>query len=228
MATTTKSKFVKMQVDDSDFQNNIKKLEKELPEQFKKILVDASPQFAKAAQKYTPPNLGKASIEKRFYSRPIIFLLNLVRFGRIGKFKCTDEDIQMFRKGFKYKVVNTRAGTKYGHSIGYTKTQAQAKKLAKIQTRGLTRAMWGKQLTKIGAKVPNSILSLMRKGKKISTLNLNDVKLSSNEKQTEVQITNKAAESQRFVSIGISRGLKAVQRYIMKQLKKFVNKDRQL
>jgi hypothetical protein len=30
-------------VDDSDFQKNIKKLEKELPEEFKKILVDASP-----------------------------------------------------------------------------------------------------------------------------------------------------------------------------------------
>lgn len=228
MATTTKSKFIKMQVDDSDFQKNIKQLEKELPEQFKKILVDASPQFVKAAQKYTPPNLGKSSIEKRFYSRPILFLLNLVRYGSIGKFKCTDEDIQMFRKGFKYKVVNTRGGSKFGHSIGFTKTQAQAKKLAKIQTRGLTRAMWGKQLTKIGAKIPNSILSLMRKAKKISTLNLNEVKISSNEKQTEVQITNKAAENQRFVSIAISRGLKAVQRYIMKQLKKIVNKDRQL
>lgn len=222
-----KSKFIKMTVDDSDFQKNVKRLQEELPEQFKKILIDSSPQFVKAAQKYTPPSLGRASIQKKFYTRPIIFLLNLVRFGRVGRFQCTPKDIQMFRKGYKYKVINTRnGGTK--KAIGYTKTQGQAKKMAKIQTRGLMRAMWGKTLNKIGAKIPNSIASLLRKGKRLSSINLSDTKLKKKDTITQVQITNKAAESQRFVSIAISRGLKAVQRFIVRQLKKIVNKDIQL
>lgn len=227
MTTTNKSKFIKMQVDDSDFQKNVKRLEEELPVQFRRIMIDAAPEFSKAAQKYTPPNLGKTSIQKRLYQRPIVFLLNLVRFGAVGKYKCTDIDIQMFRKGYKFKVVNSRNGGKT-QAVGYAKTHAQARKLAKIQTRGLLRAMWGKNLADIGAKVPNAILSLMRKGKKISQLNLNTVKLKTEENNHQVQITNKAANSERFVSIAINRGLKAVQNFIVRQLKKIVNKDIEL
>lgn len=162
----------------SEFEANAKKVIADIQSETKDILIRVSTDFADGAAKATPPSIGKASIEKKYWTRPILVLGLLIR-NKYPNYKPVKEDYDQYRKKMKYKVLYTKSGIKKGTAFAYTKTKAQAKKAAKIETRGLSRVMWGKNLTSIGATVPNSILKILSKSTRLNSLNFNTVKLTS-------------------------------------------------
>ena len=109
--------------------------------------------FSATAARYTPPNMGRANIENKYYTRPIYSLTDLakglVRTERGRRVYATKEDFAALRAGFKYKVVNTkyRLARELKHkAIGYTKGINEAKRLARIENRGLSKYSWGSML----------------------------------------------------------------------------------
>lgn len=191
--------------------------------QTKNILIASSTQFAAGAATYTPPSMKKAVIEKKYWTRPVQYIPSLARNNR-----ATQEDIQMLRKGFLFKVVYNKAGVKKGTAFAYCKKLSQTKKFAKITTRGLSRVMWGKNLNSIGAKVPTVITSILKRSKDVAKVNLNKVELKSNKDQHIVQIENAVASIERYAKIALNQGYLRAEKAINKQLKKVAEKDKQL
>ena len=76
------------------------------------VCIGMSLKFAQAAAKFTPPNIGKAYIDPKYYSRPIYSLeelaKGLIRTERGRRVHATREDFAALRNGFKFKVVNTK------------------------------------------------------------------------------------------------------------------------
>lgn len=103
--------------------------------------------FAEVAARYSPPNIGKATIENRFYFRPIYNLVELAKgLCRTDKGKvlhATKEDYAALRNGFKFKVVSTKYRDKKGRVVAYTKGINEAKRASRIENRGLTKYSWG-------------------------------------------------------------------------------------
>lgn len=103
--------------------------------------------FSEVAAKYSPPNIGKATIDQKYYYRPIYKLEDLAkglcRTERGRRVYATREDYAALRAGMKFKVVNTKYGTKKGTAYAYTKGINQAKRASRIQNRGLTKYSWG-------------------------------------------------------------------------------------
>lgn len=191
--------------------------------QTKNILIASSTQFAAGAATYTPPSMKKAVIEKKYWTRPVQYIPSLAKNNR-----ATQEDIQMLRKGFLFKVVYNKAGVKKGTAFAYCKKLSQTKKFAKITTRGLSRVMWGKNLNSIGAKVPTVITSILKRSKDVAKVNLNTVNLKSNKDQHIVQIENAVASIERYAKIALNQGYLRAEKAINKQLKKVAEKDKQL
>lgn len=191
--------------------------------QTKNILIASSTQFAAGAATYTPPSMKKAVIEKKYWTRPVQYIPSLAKNNR-----ATQEDIQMLRKGFLFKVVYNKAGVKKGTAFAYCKKLSQTKKFAKITTRGLSRVMWGKNLNSIGAKVPTVITSILKRSKDVAKVNLNTVELKSNKDQHIVQIENAVASIERYAKIALNQGYLRAEKAINKQLKKVAEKDKKL
>ena len=103
--------------------------------------------FAEVAARYSPPNMGKAAIEEKYYYRPIYKLEDLakglVRTERGRRLHATREDYAALRQGMKFKVMNTKYGVKRGTVYAYTKGINEAKRISRIQNRGLTKYSWG-------------------------------------------------------------------------------------
>ena len=108
--------------------------------------------FSVAAAKYTPPkNRGKwaASIQNSMYFRPIQDLRLLAK-GYYPRCHASRQDYQMLRQGYLYRVMNT----KYRHKrqdavVAYAKGINQAKRLSRIQNRGISKYSWGSMINNI-------------------------------------------------------------------------------
>ena len=221
------SKTVKFDYDMSEFEKNAKGVLKDIKIESKDILIRVATDFADGAAKATPPSIGKASIEKKYWTRPILSLALLVR-NKYPKHKATPEDYVQFRKKMKYKVLYTKSGVKKGTAFAYTKTKAQARKAAKIETRGLSRVMWGKNLPSIGAKVPNSILKILAKSTKLNSLDFNTVKMSSSSDEQSVEITNKVTAIERYAKKAELAGYRKVSNSLMREMKNIAKRDREV
>ena len=138
------------------------------------------------------------------------------------------EDYDQYRKKMKYKVLYTKSGIKKGTAFAYTKTKAQAKKAAKIETRGLSRVMWGKNLTSIGATVPNSILKILSKSTRLNSLNFNTVKLASANDEQSVEVTNSVTAIERYAKKAELAGYRKVSNSLMREMKQIANREREL
>ena len=120
--------------------------------------------FAIAAAKYTPPNMGKGNIDSKYYNRPIYSLSDLakglVRTERGRRVYATKEDFAALRAGFKYKVVNTKyrlARELKNKAVAYTRGINEAKRAARIENRGLSKYSWGANLNNIEEDLNNRI-----------------------------------------------------------------------
>ena len=76
------SRSIKFDWETKDFEKNLEELRKEIKEDTKDILIRNAPKFAESASKYTPPDIGKNTISKEKYTRPILVLARLVN-GRL-------------------------------------------------------------------------------------------------------------------------------------------------
>lgn len=109
--------------------------------------------FAQTAAIYTPPGkkggkrLGSAYIDEAYYYRPYYSLVELakgnVRTERGRRLYCTKEDFAALRAGYKYKILNTKQGVKLGTVYAYAKGINEAKRVSRIQNRGLSKYSWG-------------------------------------------------------------------------------------
>ena len=215
------SKSVRFDYDMSEFEANSKKVIEDIQHETKNMLIKASTDFADGAAKATPPSIGKASIEKKYWSRPILVLGLLIR-NKYPNHKPTKEDYDQYRKKMKYKVLYTKSGIKKGTAFAYTKTKMQAKKAAKIETRGLSRVMWGKNLSSIGATIPNSILRILAKSTKLNNLNFNTVKMISQQDEQGVEITNSVTAIERYAKKAELAGYRKVSNALMKESNKLI------
>lgn len=183
-------------IDTKPLQKEIQKAAAELHQEAKESLLKSASVFASAAQKFTPPfNYGassSASIPKKFYYRQVKSLKEIAKL-REGN----TQDYEMLRKGFLYKIFRTSEGSlnvprNYNKAYAYARTAQEAKRLARIETRGLMRAMWGKNLYEIDAKVPTTIKNILMKSPKLEGMEYNDVSLKDEGDGWTVEITNKS------------------------------------
>ena len=106
--------------------------------------------FAVEASKYTPPGtktkkLGSAYIGKEYYYRPIQ-QFKLLHQGAYPGFHMTKKDYQMWRNGYKFRVLNTKYRIRKGTVYAYCKGINEAKRVARIQNRGLAKYSWGSMI----------------------------------------------------------------------------------
>lgn len=221
------SRSIKFDWNTEEFEKNLEELRKEIKFDTKDILIRNAPKFTEAAAKYTPPTLGKNTIDKTRYERPILVLSRLVN-GGYSDFKPTQEDINQLRKKMVYKVLYTKAGVPKGTAYAYCKTKGQAKKLSKIKTRGLARVMWGKGMEQIGAKTPNSILRLIKKSPEISSMNYSKQSIINSNDETSLIFENSAKFIERISVLAKRQGFKKIMNAILRDLKQMANKDREV
>lgn len=106
--------------------------------------------FAVEASKYTPPGtktkkLGSAYIAKEYYYRPIQ-QFKLLKQGAYKGFHMTKKDYQMWRQGYKFRILNTKHRVRKGTVYAYAKGINEAKRAARIQYRGLAKYSWGSMI----------------------------------------------------------------------------------
>ncbi len=220
-------KKVKVSWDTKEFEENLEELKKNFYKNFDSLLVELAQYFVAGAVKATPPSIGKTTIEKRFWTRPILSLALLVR-NRYPKYKATKEDYRQYHKKYKYKVLYTRRDLPKNVAYAYTKTKGDARKAAKIETRGLSRVMWGKNLGDIGAKVPNSILKILAKSPKLNSLNFNTVKMIKKDTSRAVEITNSVKDIEDYAKKAEFAGYRVVSRTLQRKLKELSEKKQEV
>lgn len=221
------TRSVKFDWDTSEFEKNLKEYIEEVKANTKNILIRNAHKFAEAAAKYTPPSLGRNSIDKTKYFRPILVLARLIN-GGYRDYKPTVEDKAQFRKKMVYKVLNTKKGVKKGEAYAYCKTIGQAKKLSKIKTRGLARIMWGKGLDKIGATVPSSILRLIKKSPVTSSMDYSSQGIEINNGETSLIFENNAKFVEKFATSAKAAGFRKIMNSIMRELKTMADKEKEV
>lgn len=216
---------VKFDYDLSDFEQKAKKAAEEIREDTLETVKYCANVFSNAAAKYTPPCIGKSSIEKKYYERPYLVLIRLIRGGYAGK-TATEEDREQFRNGMVYKVLDTRG--RKPTTYAYCKTKGQLKQLRRIANRGLSRVMWGKNLEEIDVKVPAAITKLIGKSPNLNKLNFNENTLTDDGDVVEVEIENDVANVERYAKFAEKKGYKAVEGALRHRLKAIAEKQRKL
>lgn len=211
------------------------------------IYIGACMRFAQTAAKYTPPNIGKANIDQKYYSRPIYNLIDLAKGlivnGRGRRVHATKEDFAALRNGFKFKIINNKYRApreEKRHAFAYTKGINEAKRLARIERRGLSKYSWGANLNNTQEDVENQLAKgipieqvdiyqvqkfppifnrLARKSPAITKYTWGsyqkDIIVSENNvKKINITITNRLSQIQGYGQIAIRRGLMAANAYI--------------
>lgn len=208
------------------------------------VAIGMAIRFAEAAARFTPPNIGKATIDEKYYSRPIYSLTDLakglVRTPRGRRVHATKEDYEALRNGFKYKVVNTKYRLPRelkNKAVAYTKGINEAKRIAKIERRGLSKYSWGGMLNNVKqnlnaqiatgekrpevftvSKLPNIFQRLARKSPAITkymwgTYQWHFYPSNKEVKRISFTIENRLAEIQSYGSLAIRQGLNAARKY---------------
>lgn len=203
------------------------------------IYIGACMRFAETAAKYTPPNIGKANIEQKYYFRPIQDLVKLSK-GEYAPYHATKADYAALRAGYKFRVLNTKKGHKRNEVYAYCKGINEAKRASKIAMRGLAKYSWGANLNNTKEDIqgqldsginlndldvyrvnnmPPIFVRLAKKSPAIShyTWGNYSKEIEVNEKDVRkitIRIRNRLAEIERYGELAIRRGLMAAQKYI--------------
>lgn len=205
--------------------------------------------FAVEASKYTPPGnktkkLGSAYIAKEYYYRPYYNMIDmskgLVKSSKGRPIYPTKEDYAAIRNGYKFKVINTKHGVKRGTVFAYTKGINEAKRLARIQNRGLSKYSWGSIIAHFSltrtedgdgfyqSELPPAFKRLAKQSPNITKYTWGEVTSdATNIKSGRLSftITNNLTDIQRYGQIAIRRGTQALLRQWNKMQKDFENKQ---
>lgn len=178
-------------------------------------MLEVIPEMIKAVAKYTPPCIGKQSIQKKYYFRPIIQLKK--SYGK----KIVAQDIEQIKKGMRFKVLNTKSEVKKGTVFAYCKTLAQAKKASKIKNRGISRVMWGQSLHDLGINVPNTILRLRNKSKDMThaKLSSSELQVKNNGNILDYTFVNNVENIDRYSKLSMNYGLKKLRSLYSRKMK---------
>lgn len=187
--------------------------------------------FAETAARFTPPNMGKANIEEKYYYRPVQELTKLAK-GEYPPYHATRADFAALRQGFKFRVLNTKLGHRKNEVYAYTKGINEAKRVSRIQNRGLSRYTWGDALNNhaeeifqmqaqnggliLETNLPPIFHRLAKKSPNITKYHFgySSAKIQKGKEATyHVQVVNKLADSERYCRIAIERGTMAVNRW---------------
>lgn len=200
-------------VDFTDYRKNCKKFEQNLQKSAGEILRKCAVAFAKKASIYCPPNQGQNKIEKRFYTRPILYVPDEVKKHK------REQDIEALRKGKLFKTEIIKKGKWVKNH--YSKTIRGIKKYTKIRNRGLFRAMFGANLEFIRQTIPSNIRGLLNKSKNLLNLKkLNSITESKEENQySKIRIDNNAYNNESYQNKAVREGDYNAQK-VMKRLLK--------
>lgn len=199
------------------------------------ILIKMSVMFAETAAKYTPPNIGNAYIDPKYYYRPVQDLALLAK-GGYPPYHATKADYAALREGYKFRVLNTKKGHKKNDVYAYCRGINEAKRASRIQNRGLSRYSWGANLNNTKEDIRNQ----QAKGEMPWDWNIYRIKkmppifnrLASqspsikkwtwgtydwhNDKKNQNKIvwkvTNRLAQIQRYGEIAVRQGLRVAKR----------------
>lgn len=220
----TKSRTFNLQCDTSEFVRRSEELRLQLIREAPDDVKYAAQVFANIAQKNTPPSIGKSTIEKKYYERPYVILLRLIRGGYRGM-TATQQDMDEFAHGMIYKVINTN-GHKFkdGVPFGYCKSKGQLKAMCRIATRGLMRVMWGKGLDEIGANVPLSIQRLLNKSPLLKQLQYSNVTLTANDDEVTLEIDNRAKNIEKIAGYAKAKALKSTAAALERRVKERIDR----
>lgn len=190
----------------------------------KDVSLAIMPDVVSTIARFTPPSIGKNSIQKRFYTRPILYLPQLVR-GKIDGHRANAADYVQLRSGMLYKIVYTKRGVKRHQAFAYSKSINQAKKLAKIQNRGMARVMWGKTLGDINVNTPNTILRLMRKSPNMTSLSLSKTYIQTKNDLANIEITieNKSQNISNYGKDALRQGYKKFHNMYIRRMKEKIS-----
>lgn len=205
-------------VDTSEYDANMEAYLKELGDFAQDALKKAASAFAHFAARYTPPDIGQDKIKKERYYRPIYNLRELIDSG-----KAIPLDRIQYSKGKRWKVMDDR-----NHKIlAYTSSQSEAKRIAKIETRGLMKTMWGKNMDRADMKVPVAIQRLVAKSPQLRPLPYNNVKMEMKDGIAEVEIENKATNIEKVSKMAEAHGYRSAEK-TLKTIQTKLNERRQL
>lgn len=186
--------------------------------------------FAQTAARFTPPNMGKSIIDEKYYFRPILGLIKLVR-GEYRRTYATPLDKEMIKQGYRFKVLNTKYKKhQKGEAFAYTKDLKEAQILSRIENRGLARYSWSGAINNKAAEyyedranqfkrgfvevqLPQIFKRLQRKSPHITKFNFAKRAMTYRQGVINVQITNMLAQSERYCQIAVAQGGAAVDRW---------------
>lgn len=207
------------------------------------VCIGMSLKFSVSAARFTPPNIGKAYIDAKYYNRPIYKIEDLakglIRTSRGRRLYATKEDFAALRNGFKYKVMNTKYRVRPGTVFAYAKGINEAKRLSRIERRGLSKYSWGSMLNNVEEDIKNQLdegvagnklvvfrvgnlppifQRLLRKSPDIKRFNWGtyDWDLLPSPRQVNrisYKVTNRLAQIEAYGRIAIAQGLVAATRY---------------
>lgn len=190
--------------------------------------------FTATAARFTPPNMGKANIEQKYYFRPVQDLTLLAK-GEYAPYHATKADYAALREGFKFRVLNTKVGHKRNEVYAYTKGINEAKRVSRIQNRGLARYTWGdalnnhaEEVMKIQAQKGGKIVEtdlppifhrLAKKSPNITKYHFGYAmatwKRGANA-QYNITVINKLTEVEKYCTIAVEKGTMEVNRWTNK------------
>lgn len=198
--------------------------------------------FVDTAARFTPPNMGHANIEEKYYYRPVQQLSKLAK-GEYEPYHATKEDFAAMRAGFRFRVLNTKLGHKKNEVYAYTRGINEAKRVSRIQNRGLARYTWGDALNnhseeifqmqaERGGKIVETDLPpifhrLAKKSPNITKYHFGYAYGSyvrGKDAHVEIGLVNKLTNKQGYATIAVEKGTVAVNRYINKLFGKIKNR----
>lgn len=190
--------------------------------------------FTATAARFTPPNMGKANIEQKYYNRPVQDLVKLSK-GEYAPYHATKADYAALRQGFKFRVLNTKVGHKRNEVYAYCKGINEAKRVSRIQNRGLARYTWGDALNnhseevmqlqhQTGGKIVETDLPpifnrLVKKSPNITKYHFGYSTATWSRGVNayyDIHVTNKLAEVERYCRIAVERGTVEVNKWTNK------------
>lgn len=196
--------------------------------------------FCQTAAKFTPPNMGKSYIDEKYYYRPVQDL-SLLAKGQYSPYHATKADYQALRKGYKFRVLNTKVGHKKNEVYAYTRGINEAKRLARIENRGLARYTWGNALnnkgihwsegkmdqfvhSQIEVELPPIFKRLERKSPNITKFNFGSRQMSYRNGIISMTILNRLAQSERYCQIAVGKARAQVNKWTNKFFSKVKNR----
>lgn len=187
--------------------------------------------FAATAARFTPPNMGKANIEQKYYFRPVQDLTLLAK-GEYAPYHATKADYAALRQGYKFRVLNTKVGHKRNEVYAYTRGINEAKRVSRIQNRGLARYTWGEAVLNntlknkkdfkeinVETNLPAIFHRLEKKSPSITKFHFGEAKAewkTGKDAYFHIQVINKLAQSERYCKIAIERATLEVNRWTNK------------